>query len=103
MRVAGDIDALGGILLATRAASGSQLLVDEPGDLGPVGAALGLAHHVPHDRADRLRIARPHALRGVGVGLKRGRNHRGQLVQVTVMRNKQELILTMSAGKPQKN
>ncbi len=29
--------------------------------------------------------------------------HRGQLVQVTVMRNKQEQILTMSAGKPNKN
>src|ERR1700678_2454098 len=31
------------------------------------------------------------------------RNHRGQMVQVTVMRNKQEQILTMSAGKPKKN
>jgi len=31
------------------------------------------------------------------------RNHRGHLVQVTVMRNKQEQILTMSAGKPKKN
>jgi serine protease Do len=30
------------------------------------------------------------------------RNHRGQPVQVTVMRNKQEQILTMSAGKPKK-
>jgi hypothetical protein len=27
------------------------------------------------------------------------RNHRGHLVQVTVMRNKQEQVLTMSAGK----
>jgi serine protease Do len=35
--------------------------------------------------------------------LKAIRNHRGQPVQVTVMRNKQELILTMSAGKPKKN
>jgi S1-C subfamily serine protease len=35
--------------------------------------------------------------------LKALHNHRGQLVQVTVMRNKQELILTMSAGKPKKN
>ena len=35
--------------------------------------------------------------------LKAIRNHRGQLVQVTVMRNKQELILTMSAGKPKKH
>ena len=34
--------------------------------------------------------------------LKAIRNHRGQPVQVTVMRNKQELILTMSAGKPKK-
>jgi hypothetical protein len=30
------------------------------------------------------------------------RHHRGQPVQVTVMRNKQEQILTMSAGKPKK-
>jgi serine protease Do len=30
--------------------------------------------------------------------LKAIRNHRGQLVQVTVMRNKQEMTLTMSAG-----
>jgi ribosomal protein L13E len=34
--------------------------------------------------------------------LKAIRNHRGQQVQVTVMRNKQEQILTMSAGKPKK-
>jgi serine protease Do len=34
--------------------------------------------------------------------LKAMRNHRGQLVQVTVMRNKQEQVLTMSAGKPKK-
>ncbi len=31
------------------------------------------------------------------------RNHRGQPVQVTVMRNKQEQILTLSAGKPKKH
>ena len=31
--------------------------------------------------------------------LKAIRNHRGQLVQVTVMRNKQEQVLSMSAGK----
>jgi serine protease Do len=35
--------------------------------------------------------------------LKAIRNHRGQLVQVTVMRNKQEQILIMSAGKPKKH
>jgi serine protease Do len=35
--------------------------------------------------------------------LKAIRNHRGQLVQVTVMRNKQELVLAMSAGKPKKH
>lgn len=35
--------------------------------------------------------------------LKAIRNHRGHLVQVTVMRNKQEQVLTMSAGKPKKN
>jgi serine protease Do len=32
--------------------------------------------------------------------LKAIRSHRGQMVQVTVMRNKQEQVLTMSAGKP---
>jgi serine protease Do len=32
--------------------------------------------------------------------LKAIRNHRGQPVQVTVMRNKQEMVLTMSAGRP---
>jgi hypothetical protein len=30
------------------------------------------------------------------------RRHRGKLVQVTVMRNKQEQVLTMSAGKLKK-
>jgi serine protease Do len=35
--------------------------------------------------------------------LKAIRNHRGHPVQVTVMRNKQEMVLTMSAGKPKKN
>ena len=35
-----------------------------------------------------------------GDWVKALRNHRGQLVQVTVMRNKQEQVLTMSAGKP---
>jgi serine protease Do len=30
-------------------------------------------------------------------------NHRGQQVQITVMRNRQEQILTMSEGKPKKN
>jgi serine protease Do len=34
--------------------------------------------------------------------LKAIRNHRGQQVQVTVMRNKQEQILTMSAGRQKK-
>jgi S1-C subfamily serine protease len=37
-----------------------------------------------------------------GDWVKAIRNHRGQLVQVTVMRNKQEQVLTMSAGKPKK-
>jgi len=35
--------------------------------------------------------------------LKAIRNHRGQMVQVTVMRNKQEQILNMSAGKLKKH
>ncbi len=37
-----------------------------------------------------------------GDWVKAIRNHRGQLVQVTVMRNKQEQVLTMSAGKLKK-
>jgi membrane-associated protease RseP (regulator of RpoE activity) len=37
-----------------------------------------------------------------GDWVKAMRHHRGQPVQVTVMRNKQEQILTMSAGKPKK-
>jgi serine protease Do len=35
--------------------------------------------------------------------LKAIRNHRGQQVQLTVMRNKQELVLTMSDGRQKKN
>jgi serine protease Do len=35
--------------------------------------------------------------------LKAIRNHRGQMVQVTVMRNKQEMTLSMSAGHLKKN
>jgi serine protease Do len=35
--------------------------------------------------------------------LKAIRNHRGHMVQVTVMRNKQEMTLAMSAGHPKKN
>jgi serine protease Do len=34
--------------------------------------------------------------------LKAFRNHRGEPVQVTIMRNRQEQVLTMSAGKPKK-
>ena len=37
-------------------ASDSQLLVHEPRDLVAVGSTLGLAHHVTHDRADRLGV-----------------------------------------------
>jgi serine protease Do len=37
-----------------------------------------------------------------GDWLKVLRNHRGQPVQVTIMRNKQEMVLTMSAGKPKR-
>jgi serine protease Do len=35
--------------------------------------------------------------------IKAMHNHRGQQVQITVMRNRQELALTMSEGKPKKN
>src|ERR1700733_1214450 len=58
----------------------AQLLVDEPRDLGPVGAAFGLPHDVPDDRPNRLGIAFPHTLRGIGIGGERGGNDAGQLV-----------------------
>ena len=64
--------------LASRArrpwASDPELLVDQPRDLGAVGAALGLAHHVADDRADRLGVAVAHALGGVRVGGERRRD-----------------------------
>ena len=44
-----------------------------------VGAALGLAHHVPHDRADRLGVAVAHALGRVRVGRERGRHDTREL------------------------
>ena len=59
--------------------SDAELLVDETGDLASVGAALGLAHHVTHDRADRLGVAFPHALGGVGVGRHGRRDDLGEL------------------------
>ena len=38
-----------------------------------------------------------------GDWVKAMHKHRGQPVQVTVMRNKQEQVLTMTAGKPKKS
>ena len=40
----------------TASDSDPELLVHQPGDLATIGAALGLAHHVAHDRADRLGV-----------------------------------------------
>src|SRR5690349_19171975 len=45
-----------------------------------VGAALGLAHDRPHQRADRLLVARPDLLDGVRVGLDGARDDRLELV-----------------------
>src|SRR5688500_4927288 len=62
-----------------RLASQPQLRADQLRDLAAVGAALGLAHHVADDRADRG----THAvldLRGfVGVGLDRRLDNRVEL------------------------
>ena len=61
-------------------ASDAELLVDQARDLGAVGAAFRLAHHLPDDRADRLGVAVAHALRRVGVGRQRRRDDRRQLI-----------------------
>ena len=48
--------------------SDSELLVHKARDVVAVGAALGLAHDVADDRADRLGVAPLDALGSVGVG-----------------------------------
>src|SRR5205807_8427472 len=62
--------------------SDPELLADQAVHLATVGAALRLAHHLPDDRADRLAVARPHALRRVGVRGDRGRDDRSELLAV---------------------
>src|SRR3979411_1828409 len=47
--------------------SDAELLVDQPRDLGAVGPALGLAHHIPDDRTDRLGVPFADALGRVGI------------------------------------
>src|SRR5258708_10983548 len=59
-----------------------QLLADQPRDLAAVGPALGLAHHVPHDRTDRLGVALADTLRRVGVGGQRRGHDLAQLVSL---------------------
>jgi hypothetical protein len=54
-----------------------KLLVDQPRDLGAVGAAFGLAHDVADDRTDRLGVAPAHALGRIPVGRECRRNDRG--------------------------
>src|SRR5688572_29303761 len=47
-------------------------LADQARDLAAVGAALGVAHDRPDDRADRLAVAGADLLGGLGVRLDRG-------------------------------
>src|SRR6185437_13609604 len=57
-----------------------QLLVNEARDLAAVGTALGLAHDVAHDRADRLGVAALHTLGGVRVGGESGGYDGGEVI-----------------------
>jgi len=76
--------------------SGTGLLVENVDYQSPAGRA-GLKAGDVVVKGDSDQMARR------SDWVKAIRNHRGQPVQVTVMRNKQEQILTMSAGKPKKH
>ncbi len=76
--------------------SGTGLLVESVDDASPASRA-GLK------AGDVVVKVESQQMTSKSDWLKAIRNHRGQLVQVTVMRNKQEQILTMSAGKPKKH
>ena len=76
--------------------SGTGLLVESVDDQSPASRA-GLK------AGDVVVQVGSQAMTSKSDWIKALHTHRGQLVQVTVMRNKQEQILTMSAGKPKKN
>jgi serine protease Do len=76
--------------------SGTGLLVESVDDQSPASRA-GLK------AGDVVVKVEAQQIKSKNDWLKAIRNHRGHPVQVTVMRNKQEQILTMSAGKQKKN
>jgi S1-C subfamily serine protease len=71
--------------------SGTGLLVESVDDQSPASRAGLKAGDVVVKVESEQMTSRNDWLKAI-------RNHRGQLVQVTVMRNKQEMTLTMSAG-----
>ena len=75
--------------------SGTGLLVESVDDQSPAARAGLKAGDVVVKVESEQMTSRNDWLKAI-------RSHRGQLVQVTVMRNKQEQVLTMSAGKPKK-
>jgi serine protease Do len=76
--------------------SGTGLLVESVDDQSPASRA-GLK------AGDVVVKVESQQINSKNDWLKAIRNHRGHPVQVTVMRNKQEQILTMSTGKQKKN
>jgi S1-C subfamily serine protease len=76
--------------------SGTGLLVESVDDQSPAARAGLKAGDVVVKVESEQMTSRNDWLKAI-------RNHRGQLVQVTVMRNKQEMTLTMSAGHAKKN
>src|SRR6266511_2613246 len=60
----------------------AKLCPNQPRDFAPIRAALGLAHHGPHNRADRLRVAAPDLLGRAGLGLDRALDDGLQLARV---------------------
>ena len=76
--------------------SGTGLLVENVDDQSP-------AAHAGMKAGDVIVRVDAQPMKSRGDWLKAMRKHRGRPVQVTVMRNKQEQTLTMSAGKPKKS
>jgi serine protease Do len=76
--------------------SGTGLLVESVDDQSPAARAGLKAGDVVVKVESEQMTSRSDWLKAI-------RNHRGHMVQVTVMRNKQEQVLTMSAGKPKRN